>query len=106
MLGPSLQLPGSLLGSLYALSQPLLRRGASQEAAAAELQKAVESSERGPDSMHAHLVAEMGRLGGGSLLLRQAPAPCHMNSRLQQSCPETPCRSWIFVLLYSGEQAE
>lgn len=73
MLGPSLQLPGSLLGSLYALSQPLLRRGSSQEAAAAELQEAVESSDKGLSSMHAHFVAEMGCLGGGSLLLRQGP---------------------------------
>lgn len=55
------------LKSTYALSQPLLRRGYSQEAAAAELEEAGESSDSGPSSMRAHFGAEM-RLGRGSLL--------------------------------------
>lgn len=70
VLGSSLQLPGSLLGSLYAIAQPLLRRNDSQEGVVAQLQEAVEGSDRGPDSMHAQVMAEMGRLGAGSLLLR------------------------------------
>ena len=92
MLGPSLQLPGSLLGSLYSLSQPLFSKGSSQEAAAAELQEAVESSDRGPNSMHAQFVAEMERLGGGSLLLRQGPAPCRLNERSDNR--QDTCGGW------------
>ncbi|BDA41474.1 probable Nucleoporin NUP188 homolog at N-terminal half [Coccomyxa sp. Obi] len=72
VLGRSLQLPGSLLGSLHAAAQPLLRRDGSQEGVVAQLQEAVEGSDRGPDSMHAQFVAEMGHLGTGSLLLRAA----------------------------------
>ncbi len=70
VLGRSLQLPGSLLGSLYAAAQPLLRRDGSQEGVLAQLQEAVEGPDRGPDSMHAQFMTEMGRLGAGALLLR------------------------------------
>lgn len=59
-----------MLGSLFARAQPLMERFASGEAAAAQLQEAAESSDSGADSMRGRLVAEMGRLGAGSLLLR------------------------------------
>lgn len=87
LLGPSLQLPGSLLGALWSASDPLLRQFRSEEEAIGELQRladaAPEDDNASPDPRAAQFSAELNRLGAGSLLLRQAFHANHTFSNIK-----------------------
>ncbi len=76
-LGPSLRVPGSLLGDLHALAQPLLQqqerqsREAEGEGEDAEMDGTAEAKTAGEPVT----ARQMASIGGGTLLLRCAWTP-------------------------------